>query len=225
MRPRPCATCGGERPPEQKRYCSAECRHRCGACDRLAVKNGWCDRHNFLVAKYGVPVGKFAWAPADAVCWTCGCVRAEVGEAWTSGTRRWCSARCEGVWRSAGGAAPPEGFRCADCTVWVPYDTGGKRRRSDSRLCTDCRGVTRYALTAYDLGKRDGWFCHLCDLPVDPNVAYPDPYCPTADHIVPRSQGGGHGADNLALAHLVCNSRRQALPLTQYRGEVVATHG
>jgi len=45
------------------------------------------------------------------------------------------------------------------------------------------------------------WLCHEPFTPDDPA---------TADHIIPRSQGGTDAMDNLRAAHLSCNSRRGA---------------
>jgi ribosomal protein S14 len=44
--------------------------------------------------------------------------------------------------------------------------------------------------------------CWICGQPARPG----DPL--TADHIIPRSQGGGSSLGNLAPAHRSCNSRR-----------------
>jgi 5-methylcytosine-specific restriction endonuclease McrA len=56
--------------------------------------------------------------------------------------------------------------------------------------------------------ERDGWICGLCDLPVDPDCAWPDPMSPSLDHIVPVIRGGAHTRENAQLAHLRCNIRK-----------------
>ena len=57
--------------------------------------------------------------------------------------------------------------------------------------------------------ERDAYTCMLCNEPVDLSA---DPqrsdWSPTLDHIIPRSKGGTHDADNLRTAHRWCNSIR-----------------
>ena len=38
----------------------------------------------------------------------------------------------------------------------------------------------------------------------------PDLLAPTLDHLIPLSQGGLHVLANVATAHFICNSRKQA---------------
>lgn len=57
-----------------------------------------------------------------------------------------------------------------------------------------------------------GPICHLCG-------RYVCPWCgkagaDSADHVVPRSRGGGDGLDNLRPAHRCCNYRRGDKPIT-----------
>jgi 5-methylcytosine-specific restriction endonuclease McrA len=59
-----------------------------------------------------------------------------------------------------------------------------------------------------DVHTRDGWTCQLCQLPIDPEVAWPDPMSPSVDHIVPLSRGGLHSMANVQSAHLGCNSSK-----------------
>ena len=52
-------------------------------------------------------------------------------------------------------------------------------------------------------------FCAICGKRVDFSIKYPDPMCPTVDHIVPVSKGG-HPSDlgNMQLAHFACNRKK-----------------
>lgn len=58
--------------------------------------------------------------------------------------------------------------------------------------------------------ERDGWLCGLCDLPIDPNLRWPDKWSASLDHIVPQSHMliPDHSASNLRAVHLQCNSMR-----------------
>lgn len=60
-------------------------------------------------------------------------------------------------------------------------------------------------LEVYD---RDGWTCGICDLPVDPNLASPNPGSVSLDHIVPVSLHGPHTRENTRCSHLGCNMKR-----------------
>lgn len=51
------------------------------------------------------------------------------------------------------------------------------------------------------IGDRDRWLCHLCRRKVSRKNA-------TRDHLIPRADGGTWADENLALAHMRCNSRR-----------------
>ena len=57
--------------------------------------------------------------------------------------------------------------------------------------------------------KAEGGVCHLCGLPIDPELESPHPMSFTADHIIPMAMGG-HLTDrrNLRPAHRICNMKR-----------------
>ena len=63
-----------------------------------------------------------------------------------------------------------------------------------------------------DIYERDGWVCHICQQPVDPDLRDRHPMMPSPDHIIPKVHPAypGHIAANLALAHLGCNERKRA---------------
>lgn len=71
-------------------------------------------------------------------------------------------------------------------------------------------GVQFETIDRLAIFERDGWACGICELPVERGLTFPDPGYPTLDHIVPMSQGGGHLAANVQLAHFYCNSVKGA---------------
>lgn len=80
-----------------------------------------------------------------------------------------------------------------------------KKRRREYRA----RGASR--TTPYDrlsIFQRDGWRCHLCARRVDPLAKWPDQMCASIDHLIPLSAGGADSAENVRLAHWLCNVRR-----------------
>lgn len=60
----------------------------------------------------------------------------------------------------------------------------------------------------YVVFERDSWTCQLCSEAVDPKCEWPDSMSPSIDHIMPLSKGGDHSMDNVQLAHLGCNCRK-----------------
>jgi 5-methylcytosine-specific restriction endonuclease McrA len=59
-----------------------------------------------------------------------------------------------------------------------------------------------------DIFERDEWVCQLCNLPIDPELRYPDPGFGTIDHVTPLALGGSDEPTNVVAAHLVCNLRK-----------------
>jgi 5-methylcytosine-specific restriction endonuclease McrA len=62
-----------------------------------------------------------------------------------------------------------------------------------------------------DLGElwtRDAGICGICSEPVEADLAWPDKFSKTLDHVIPLSRGGEHSWANAQLAHAVCNSRK-----------------
>ena len=67
---------------------------------------------------------------------------------------------------------------------------------------------TTEAFAPIDVHTRDDWTCKLCLLPIDPEIAWPDPLSPSVDHVIPLSRGGVHAMHNVQSAHLGCNSSK-----------------
>ena len=59
-----------------------------------------------------------------------------------------------------------------------------------------------------EIANRDGWVCHLCGEPIDPNASRNSDWGLSLDHLIPLSAGGEHRRDNAAIAHRWCNSVR-----------------
>lgn len=50
--------------------------------------------------------------------------------------------------------------------------------------------------------------CHICGLPIDYNLKYPDPKSFVADHIKALANGGKDNIHNKRAAHKLCNERK-----------------
>ena len=112
-------------------------------------------------------------------------------------------------------------FHCVDCG-----DVFTHRRKTYGKtpLCRKCsrrrylehnarknhnrRAPGRPVLSVYQLAERDGCRCNICGRKVDLHLSGRAKYGPTIDHLTPISLGGTNDADNLALAHRLCNSAR-----------------
>lgn len=106
----------------------------------------------------------------------------------------------------------PKSVPCSRCGAEVDLTKRGDLGRlppSNTRLCAGCRPKMRYyGLSAAQLAERDGPRCALCGEDVDFSLRSPHPMSASVDHIIPRSRGGTHDADNLQLAHRTCNTRK-----------------
>jgi hypothetical protein len=89
-----------------------------------------------------------------------------------------------------------------------------RRRLADRRRNLKRIGVRIVdAIDLFDLGRRDGWGCHLCGESCDPSLSHLDRRYPTVDHLVPVSDGGEDSWANVKIAHRGCNSSRGNKPL------------
>ena len=62
---------------------------------------------------------------------------------------------------------------------------------------------------------RDKGICSLCHKTVKQALHWPDPMSATMDHIIPLTKGGEHSWKNVALAHFICNTRKNNRIQTQ----------
>lgn len=214
---RQCKGCGAELPMEfgQRQYCSDDCKPRCKAegCDRpKRSQDGYCARHKALVRKWGKPVGHHEWR-ATADSYTCQACGTEF-KAGTGCGRQFCSGKCQRIYSVHKGDIPSIDFDCTICGRTIHRDRwSGMHIRCDKKMCDTCKRAirgTRHGVSPAYLAERDGYLCGICEKPVDINLRHPDLMSPSVDHIVPVSLGGTHDEENLQLAHLTCNVRKQA---------------
>lgn len=210
-----CETCGLElkKYSGQARYCNDECKPRCkeSGCEMpYRYSNGYCSMHGASYTRNGKPTGKYTWEPtaAEYECLSCG-VMFEGG----SGSRKFCGAACQQLYRTYGGEIPSLDFNCSLCGVLVARDRFSKKyQRGDKKFCDRCSNSRkkRHGSSVGYLVQRDGPECKLCGVEVDINLRFPDRLAGSVDHIVPVALGGGHEESNLQLAHYTCNSKKQA---------------
>jgi 5-methylcytosine-specific restriction endonuclease McrA len=101
--------------------------------------------------------------------------------------------------------------RCRHCTT--PFVDSHPDARYCSARCgrryhrRERKGEVPEVMRLYVL-ERDGWRCQICKRGIPATLTVPHHMAGTADHVVPRSQGGGHDAANLRAAHFICNTMR-----------------
>lgn len=79
-----------------------------------------------------------------------------------------------------------------------------RRRSADLKLVKRAvaLGDLKAELISRDfIRERDNGVCHICTRWVSVHEE-------SLDHVIPLARGGTHTADNLKLAHKVCNSRK-----------------
>lgn len=121
-----------------------------------------------------------------------------------------CSARCQRRQAISGGHVPlvTDCQRCGSVIDLMHIGKGGRKRRSDTKICDWCRArrYTRHKVSIMDLVNKQGHsLCGICSDPVDLSLRTPDLFRASVDHILPYSHGGSHDLANLQLAHLYCN--------------------
>lgn len=172
-------------------------------CLREARARGMCANHNHKTRRHGSPEGKWSVA-TDRVCVVCGGFVPPERR-----MRRYCSPKC--VSRHARGPIP-DSRPCIDCGKLIDFSEesrrSGRRRYRTANRCGHCsrRNMTSYVAP---LLARDGNTCGICGEPIDMSLAHPDGLSVSVDHIFPRAKGGSHDMENLQLAHLTCNIRKQ----------------
>ena len=209
QRTRPCPTCGEAIPTAfQKsgpKYCSDDCKPRCAfdGCIHPRRKREFCTSHyNQLRRGAGLTPLK-AWS-TPGPCRACG------SPDLMKNSRMFCSANCKHAYYKYDGNIPTS-TNCVLCSAEIDLTVKGKRgqkRKTNTKLCKPCKqDYGKYKMSARQLAQRDGATCGICHKPVDMNLRRTKnaKWCASVDHIIPRSHGGGHGPDNLQLAHLYCN--------------------
>jgi len=116
----------------------------------------------------------------------------------------------------------PDAFKCKECgriyqpkfgeirTIFCSIRCRNKYTRTNEKVIRRLRIENGFVepVSRTEIFKRDGWRCHICGRKVNPKLKSPHPMSATIDHIIPLAAGGTHEPKNVALAHMICNSRK-----------------
>jgi predicted nucleic acid-binding Zn ribbon protein len=126
--------------------------------------------------------------------------------------------RYKAAWR------PPLPFHCKECGRKVEIEYGNKRDRYCSELCM-VRSVKRNSRHSRAARKHEGFVepvylaqivardkgrCHICGKKINMKLKSPHRMSLTIDHVIPLARGGTHEPKNVRLAHMICNSIKNA---------------
>lgn len=179
-------------------------------CISPTTARGWCGSHYQRWRRFGDP--EFVPPEADKRCKIEGCQG--VTNARGLCGRHYYRWQKYGDPEATGIRVSPKlkAFPMRKClTCGSDFDPGiSIVRKYCGRTCRPSRtsmGVQKRN-TVEKLGNTHGWVCHLCDLPVLKSLYWPNGQAGSVDHILPVFHGGNDDFDNLALAHLTCNTAR-----------------
>lgn len=146
------------------------------------------------------------WRPKPSPprpCDTCGEPASGPKAKWCNGCRRIAMFSV----RQANGLKVQARIRSERPADWKPVESWRRRQRMAQRAAAKRRSGTRPTIAK--LAARDGWSCHLCKKPIDPDLTgTPSKYKASIDHLVPLSDDGEDEMWNTKLAHLRCNAAR-----------------
>lgn len=184
-------------------------------CDRLAQANGLCKAH-WRRQKKGADLFT-PFRHRNGQCTIEGCDRKASG-------RNMCSLHYQ-RWRKNRPLDKPispsigDLIKCGGCDntiiVSAPWKkwcnacftesvkSGDRQHRARRKNAT-----TGTPYTIATLRQRDGDKCHLCGKLIDFSLPGNDRMGPTVDHLIPLTLGGWDGANNVAMAHWLCNVKK-----------------
>lgn len=180
------------------------------ACKAAAKTRGYCGAHYQRMRRFGSP--DFTPPEANKTCKIADCQRVTnargLCDAHYYRWKKYGDAEATPV-RKAGIVQPLPPRACLTCGELFEPGISQTRKYCGRKCAPKRRGgsVNRRAVVER-LGKRDGWICHLCKLPVKKDLYWPNGQAGSVDHIVTVFHGGSDEDSNLALAHLTCNTAR-----------------
>lgn len=183
----------------QRKYCSEECARRvkyerkkqranievtCEVCNNtfISMYQGakYCSDHCY----------KESIALYRSTCEVCG----ERFKGRKGRANKFCSRKCYHESLNNGGYIPHKAINST--TDYSSYKRAGRF------------GVEREYINVHEVFENYNWVCGICNKKVDKTIPYPNTLSASLDHIKPLSKGGTHTYNNVQLAHLGCNLKK-----------------
>jgi 5-methylcytosine-specific restriction endonuclease McrA len=191
-----CAVCGCSRTYLQqkksgggrrRRYCSSECRNEGGRRMREAL--------------------------AIVIVTKCQICETEFADRVSGGPQLYCSKKCAIRARTI----RPETKE--NIKRWMKRNPEKRKewRSTSNHRRRAAKSAVIETISPTAVFVRDKWKCQLCRCTVEPTLAKYNPKGATLDHIVPLSRGGSHTWANVQTACSLCNSKKNAKTIGQFR--------
>jgi 5-methylcytosine-specific restriction endonuclease McrA len=188
-----CPICGNDFMGKSKQvYCSKQCQ--LDSCREQALAAS----HNYYKerARDKRAVEIYSGPPSPRPTWSGTVI--EGTRTFASGPCNWCGEQFTDKWAVARYCSRACGDRADNHRTWS--------RRGYFKPTPTLRKQVALA---------SNWACHLCRLPIPPDVPHQNPFALTLDHVVPQSlaEVPDHTPANLRAAHRQCNSVRGNKPI------------
>lgn len=191
--------------PKIRSLCSVE------ECTNISVARGWCGAHYQRWRRFGNP--EYYVPEPNTQCRIKGCNRT-VNARGLCGPHyyRWSrygDPEFTEIRKTPNRPTLPDRI-CKTCGAIFSPGTSTVRKYC-GRKCSRARrgGSVNRRAWVNKLGDRDGWICHLCLGAIQKELNWPNGQAGSVDHIIPVSHGGDDSPENLAIAHLTCNTSRK----------------
>lgn len=201
-----CSECGVQFAPNTRgrprKYCSNKCKQR---VSNRAARRRWKPLATDTVKLCAHCGNRFVARSRDRIyCYEGCCCQKAYQARRRSGMARRMNLRfvaCDGCSSLFVGEHPSARWCSKTCAnrYWGLVRSRGRGESTGSALYVD-----------REIFQRDEWTCHICRMPVDPQLSRLDEMGATIDHLVPLSRGGLDEFSNVALAHWSCNRSKGA---------------
>lgn len=184
---------------------------KCPTCTKVVIYN-WGGKRKRVYCSIGCRQSEQQapqFAPSTSKCDECGNSFEQ-----RFSFQRFCCNKCRHDYRNKRPECRAELLRRIKEYLRTP---AGKAKALHRRLRRKKKVAVGEDVISTDVFSRDRWRCQLCGCKVIPSASTYIPNRATLDHIVPLSRGGTHTYANVQTACNLCNSKKSAKTVGQFR--------